>query len=231
MQQFRYSTGVFFFAFLAFFSFSACSMAQESPTEQETDIFLSFFSPLSNSEHQETIRFLDKNWQPDYEVLVLEVIYLLRNREISDRLLRLLQRKTRQQFGYQFNEWYRYIWKKDQTTFADYDNFKSRLYRRIDPTFGPYFQERGADALIRLDEVRWGGVIQDGIPPLRQPEMIQAAEAGYLEDDNVVFGIEINGDVRAYPKRILAWHEMFVDEVGGLPVAGVFCTLCGTVIL
>ena len=40
-----------------------------------------------------------------------------------------------------------------------------------------------------------------------------------------------NEDARAYPKRILAWHEMFVDTVGGVPVAGVYCTLCGTVIL
>jgi hypothetical protein len=61
--------------------------------------------------------------------------------------------------------------------------------------------------------------------------MISASEATYLDDDDVVFGIEVNGDVRAYPKRILAWHEMFVDTVGGIPVAGVYCTLCGTVIL
>ena len=61
--------------------------------------------------------------------------------------------------------------------------------------------------------------------------MIGASEATYLGDDNIVFGIEINGDVRAYPKRILAWHELFTDEVGGVPVAGVYCTLCGTVIL
>ena len=72
---------------------------------------------------------------------------------------------------------------------------------------------------------------QDGIPPLRQPKMLRASEADYLEDDNIVFGIEVNGDVRAYPKRILAWHEMFVDTVGGVEVAGVYCTLCGTVIL
>ena len=61
--------------------------------------------------------------------------------------------------------------------------------------------------------------------------MISAKEADYLGDKDVVFGIEVNGDVRAYPKRILAWHEMFVDEVGGEKLAGVYCTLCGTVIL
>ena len=61
--------------------------------------------------------------------------------------------------------------------------------------------------------------------------MLAAQDAGYLEDDHIVFGISVNGDARAYPKRILAWHEMFVDTVGGVPVAGVYCTLCGTVIL
>ncbi|MEO0469482.1 MAG: DUF3179 domain-containing protein [Bacteroidota bacterium] len=231
MQNNWFSSGLFVLSFIAFFSFSSCSIAQESPLEQETDLFLSFFSPRSNADHQESIKALDQNWQEGYAVMVLEVIYLLRNREVSDRLLRLLQRKTGQQTDYAFNDWYTYLWQQSQTSFADYDNFKARLYQRIDPVFGPYFQDRGESAKIRLDEVRWGGVLQDGIPPLRQPEMIAASEAQYLNDDNVVFGIAVNGDVRAYPKRILAWHEMFVDEVGGVPVAGVYCTLCGTVIL
>ncbi len=85
-------------------------------------------------------------------------------------------------------------------------------------------------AHIRLDEVRWGGVAQDGIPPLRNPKMITVKDASYLDDNNVVFGLKVNGDARAYPKRILAWHEIFVDTVGGVDLAGVYCTLCGTVI-
>jgi len=66
--------------------------------------------------------------------------------------------------------------------------------------------------------------------PLRYPTMITSQEADYLDDDNIVFGVTINGDHRAYPKRILAWHEMFIDEIGGINIAGVYCTLCGTVI-
>jgi hypothetical protein len=61
--------------------------------------------------------------------------------------------------------------------------------------------------------------------------MLDAAQADYLAIDNVVFGIQINGDARAYPKRILAWHEMFTDTVGGVAVTGVYCTLCGAMIL
>jgi hypothetical protein len=46
-----------------------------------------------------------------------------------------------------------------------------------------------------------------------------------------VFGIEIAGDARAYPLRILDWHEMFNDVVGGVPVTLAYCTLCGSGIL
>ena len=61
--------------------------------------------------------------------------------------------------------------------------------------------------------------------------MLAAREATWLEDDHIVFGVAINGDVRAYPKRILAWHEMFKDRIGGLELAGVYCTLCGALVL
>jgi hypothetical protein len=73
-------------------------------------------------------------------------------------------------------------------------------------------------------------VTVNGIPPLRQPKTTPAADAGYLKDSNVVFGIIINGEARAYPKRILGWHEMAIDRIGGVDLAIVYCTLCGTVI-
>ena len=60
--------------------------------------------------------------------------------------------------------------------------------------------------------------------------MIPSAEAAYLEADEAVFGISINGDSRAYPLRILDWHEMANDVVGGVPVSLAYCTLCGAAI-
>jgi hypothetical protein len=85
-------------------------------------------------------------------------------------------------------------------------------------------------ATIRLDEILWGGVRVNGIPPLDHSPVLSAAEASYLDDDNIVFGIYLNGEARAYPKRILAWHEMALDELGGVELSIVYCTLCGTVI-
>jgi len=123
-----------------------------------------------------------------------------------------------------------YLWKSPANYPSYYSDFKAEIYQHIDPKFYNYFKGRQGDSKIRLDEVLWGGVVQDGIPPLRFPRMIPAKEASYLSDKDVVFGIEINGIVRAYPKRILAWHEFFVDSFDSVDIAGVYCTLCGTVI-
>ena len=83
---------------------------------------------------------------------------------------------------------------------------------------------------IRLEEIVWGGVLVDGIPPLDHPTMISSADASYLLDDDLVFGVEINGDARAYPLRIMGWHEMMNDEIGGVPIALAYCTLCAAAI-
>ena len=53
----------------------------------------------------------------------------------------------------------------------------------------------------------------------------------FLSDSDVVFGVSFGGISRAYPKRILAWHEMVKDNVGGLSINGVYCTLCGSMIV
>jgi hypothetical protein len=81
-----------------------------------------------------------------------------------------------------------------------------------------------------LDEIEWGGVLVNGIPPLRSPKTVSAAEASWLRDGHIVFGIVVDGQARAYPKRILAWHEMAIDRLGGVDLTVVYCTLCGTVI-
>lgn len=128
------------------------------------------------------------------------------------------------------DEWYQLLWQKEYTPHPQYAGFKGLLYGGLDPRFVEHFEPK-SEATIRLDEIRWGGVRRDGIPPLDRPEMIPADEATYLEESNIVFGVEINGDARAYPKRILAWHEMFKDTVGGVSINGVYCTLCGSMII
>ena len=173
---------------------------------------------------------IESTWEPSYLSMALDTIRLIRNPAVSATLLRLVETRAGGEHGYDLGAWQRAMWNAPEARHPSYAAFKGALYGSIDPRFQAYFDEAGEPS-IRLDEIVWGGVRQDGIPPLRNPAMIAADEAAYLDDDHIVFGISVNGDARAYPKRILAWHEMFVDVVGGVPVAGVYCTLCGTVIL
>lgn len=148
---------------------------------------------------------------------------------IRSRLIRFLEQQTRQRFGEDLNAWREWMWKLPYEPHPEYGVFKAAVYSQIDRRFGQFFQP-GTKALIRLDEIDWGGVPVNGIPPLVSPKTIPASEAGYLRDGHIVFGVVVNAEARAYPKRILAWHEMAVDRIGGLDMTIVYCTLCGTVI-
>lgn len=107
-----------------------------------------------------------------------------------------------------------------------FTGWKGELLSRIDPRFGALLAT-GSPARIRVEEIIWGGVSFEGIPAIDRPKMIPAAEATYLMADEPIFGIALNGQARAYPLRILDWHEMANDYVGGIPVALTYCTLCG----
>lgn len=196
-------------------------------------VFQKFFDLFSQNQkiRQDALSFIDKNWEIEYIPLTLDVLSLTNDPWIRKDIFELLTQKTGQTFGTDLHSWLVWLWSQEEKIYSDYGDFKALLYSNIDEKFGTYFYDRTQQTNIRLDEVRWGGVVQDGIPPLRNPAMISAKEAQYLKDDHIVFGLEVNGDARAYPKRILAWHEMFTDEIGGIPVAGVYCTLCGTLIV
>ena len=204
------------------------SAQEQWPPDNISDRMIStFFLPYEN--WNAAFHLLADEWERSHTPMAIEMLSLSQG-ERAYRFASLLNQKTGQDFGLDTNAWFVWWWQQEPVIDPDYANFKSKLYGLIDKPFEGYFSTNRT-TLIRLDEVRWGGVRQDGIPPLRQPKMINAAEADYLDDDNIVFGIELDGDARAYPKRILAWHEMFIDEIGGTEYAGVYCTLCGAVIL
>ena len=145
------------------------------------------------------------------------------------RIIRFLEQQTGQRFGDDLRAWRRWMWSQPDRPHSEYARFKRTLYSRIDPRLGEFFPD-GVATSIRLDEVDWGGVPVNGIPPLEAPRTIPAAEAAWLKDSHVIFGVVVNGEARAYPKRILAWHEMALDRLGGVDLTIVYCTLCGTVI-
>jgi hypothetical protein len=71
---------------------------------------------------------------------------------------------------------------------------------------------------IPVEDIEGGGPPRDGIPALFNPEYISAKQAdGLLSPEERVLGLVINGVARAYPIRILSWHELVNDEIAGTP--------------
>lgn len=145
--------------------------------------------------------------------------------------LNVLEALTGERRGSRYLDWVEYVGgRTDLAPKEGYAGFKASLFERIDPRFGSLLGE-GVPARIRLEEVVWGGVRFEGIPALDRPRHVPAAEAGYLLADELVFGVSAGGEHRAYPRRILSWHEMANDVVGGEPVTLSFCTLCNSAVL
>ena len=220
---------------------SAGAMAQAlvSPTQAvrssapETYLPVDVFIAVASADEAKALAALariENEWHESSAAMLIEMIYRVPGRAALVRLIRLVEARSGQPFNGDINAWFEWLWSADRPVHPDYAAFKAALYEGIDPRFREYFDKR-PPSVIRLDEIRWGGVRRDGIPPLKNPKMIAAREATWLQDDNIVFGVAINGDVRAYPKRILAWHEMFKDRIGGRELAGVYCTLCGALVL
>ena len=94
----------------------------------------------------------------------------------------------------------------------------------IKPT-NPWKSFALSNATIPRDEIR-GGALKDGIPSLTNPKLLAAADVDFLESDDRVIGVVFGDDARAYPLKILEYHEVVNDHVGGIPLAVTYCPLC-----
>ena len=84
------------------------------------------------------------------------------------------------------------------------------------------------DALVPPDEILNGGPGRDGIRSLDYPAFVSAGDAAFLKDKDRVLGLELNGVARAYPIRILNYHEIVNDAFGDHAVVVTYCPLCNS---
>ncbi|MEM7462612.1 MAG: DUF3179 domain-containing (seleno)protein [Pseudomonadota bacterium] len=117
----------------------------------------------------------------------------------------------------------------------DYLEAKRGIFTNVVPGWDRIFTEGDID----WRHVSWGGVLIDDraydatdeacncIPAADNPEVSSAEDATWLKDDDIVFGIGINGEYRAYPRRIMEVREMVNDTLGGRDLGIPYCTLCG----
>lgn len=182
-------------------------------------------------------RALDRVVPAGDERYVAPLIEVLRANEIGiptaleqDAVVAALETLSGERFGADWGAWVTWYADTDLEPPPGFREWKGRLLAEIDGRFEQFF-DPSFPSRIRVEEIVWGGVRFDGIPALDRPPTLAAGEADYLAPDDPVFGVEVNGDARAYPLRILDWHEMTNDVVGGVPVSLAYCTLCGAGVL
>lgn len=125
---------------------------------------------------------------------------------------------------------------KDIPAYPDYLKHKRAIYTNYVRGWERMFVSGDIDWRL----VDWGGVNVDDraygetdeichcIPAIDNPTIQPASQATWLKPDAIVFGIEVNGEARAYPLRIMEVRELVNDTLGGRNLAIPYCSLCGT---
>jgi hypothetical protein len=224
---------------------SACSQAAAAPQNSDQDPISNQAEPFSDEEATRVMTLLSDGTETEAREALEAIlaagdsrftavfIELMRASQIGLTIragnqdsIQALEILSGQTYGGDWPAWVAWYGMTDLLPPPGFTGWKGRLLGQIDPGFEAFLYDY-APANIRVEEIQWGGVHVDGIPALDNADMIPAIQAIYLEPDEPVFGISINGDSRAYPLRILDWHEMANDVVGGVPLSLAYCTLCG----
>ncbi len=184
------------------------------------DVFPGFTIAMART--YQALEDIEENDDTSMIPVLVEIIRFMPSSESRNRIADTLQSLTGQPFaGDEWGEWMDWMGENlDEVELPDkYADWKAALYSVIDERFTYFLRPARDFSRINLAEVVWGGVRPDGIPDLRRPTFLDADEADYMNPDDRVFGLEINGDVRAYPLRVVNAHEMVNDSVGGEPVS------------
>ncbi|MEM7385594.1 MAG: DUF3179 domain-containing protein [Verrucomicrobiota bacterium] len=83
-------------------------------------------------------------------------------------------------------------------------------------------------AIIPRTEIFHGGPARDGIPAILEPRFLSIPEVDYMESGDLLLSMTVGDETRAYPFRILNWHEIVNDQIGDEAFAVTYCPLCGT---
>ena len=94
------------------------------------------------------------------------------------------------------------------------------------PPRGPLDQFNTKGLTIPAKEIRAGGPPKDGIPAITKPKTTAADRAEFLKAEDRILAVAIKNESRAYPVNVLTWHEAVNDELGGMPIAVIYCPLC-----
>jgi hypothetical protein len=78
------------------------------------------------------------------------------------------------------------------------------------------------NAIVPQSEIFSGGPPKDGIPAILEPKFLKPNQVNFLEDSDHVIGVQIGNEAKAYPIKILNWHEVVNDTINGVPIVVTF---------
>jgi hypothetical protein len=84
------------------------------------------------------------------------------------------------------------------------------------------------DTSIPIDEIVNGGPGRGGIPAINKPKFVIPDNASFLSPEDRVLGVSLTGIARAYPVRILNYHEVVNDAFHDTSIVITYCPLCGS---
>ncbi len=181
----------------------------------------------------EGIEAIAATGDPLYIAPLLDLAFFVQGAD--NPIIRAVETLSGQSYGAEWSRYFTWASSENIELPERYDEWKSRIFSQlIDPAFVRFWDDVQATAQVNLLEAVWGGVRVDGIPSLVNAQQISPADAliegemltqfcraedcTYPAPDELVFGVSINGDSRAYPLRLLNWHEMFNDVIGHAPL-------------
>jgi hypothetical protein len=88
-------------------------------------------------------------------------------------------------------------------------------------------ESESQETRVDLDRLLSGGPPKDGIPSIDDPRLVDISKSEFSQDE-LIIGVYLNGEARAYPYGILNWHEIINDKIGDLPITVTLCPLCDT---
>ena len=210
----------------------------EQLTEAVGTVFIDGILIGWGSDQDEALDVIADSKDPRLAWIITDLLRFAPGRSISQPLTEALEQLLKVEFN-NFSSWHdatnRLIaW--DIPAPPNYLTYKRSIFTSVLPEWEPIFVEGDIDWRI----VSWGGVRIDDrafdntddpcncIPAADNPAVTDAKSATWLKNDDVVFGIVLNGEARAYPRQIMEVREMVNDTLGGRDLGIPYCTLCGS---
>jgi len=200
------------------------SRSASTPGWQESDWFGSF-----NSQHLPWIHHRDHGWLMLGEDSSLETLYF------NDPVMGWLYTDPEvypKAYSFTRSSWLLYL--KDSASPRKFYDYSPESWLDFESEVQPIPRSindfRFTHATIPTTEIFHGGPPRDGIPAILNPEFVSLAQADdeYMEDEDLLLSFTVDGITRAYPYRILNWHEVVNDRIGDVAFAVTYCPLCGT---